>query len=163
MIGFFLLISNMKTHNYTLNLEWKGNKGEGTKSYEGYDRDHIIWLPEKPLLNLSSDPYFRGDKSKYNPEELFLYSLASCHMLWYLHLCAKNNIIVEEYRDTPKGIMVQDEKGVGKFTEVTLFPEVLISDGDVLLANDLHEDAHDYCFIANSCNFPIDHEPTIRI
>ena len=94
----------MKMHNYTLFLEWTGNKGEGTKNYRSYERSHrISTAVTNQVIEGSSDPAFLGDKTKYNPEELFVASLASCHMLWYLHLCASNNIVVLEYTDEPLG------------------------------------------------------------
>ncbi|MEX6686052.1 OsmC family protein [Danxiaibacter flavus] len=145
-----------KTHHYQTSLNWTGNTGQGTKSYTSYERSHIIAVENKPEIPASSDPSFRGDKTRYNPEELLVASLSSCHMLWYLHLCSEAGIIVESYSDTAKGEMTEEANGSGRFTEVILYPEVVISDAAKLeLANELHEKAHQYCFIANSCNFPV--------
>jgi organic hydroperoxide reductase OsmC/OhrA len=102
-----------------------------------------------------------GDKSKYNPEELFLSSLSACHMLWYLHLCSEHKIIITEYADNATGIMEESENGSGRFTEVTLNPKVKVADKKMIAkANDLHKEANKMCFIANSCNFKIRHNPT---
>ncbi|MEO6190837.1 MAG: OsmC family peroxiredoxin, partial [Saprospiraceae bacterium] len=113
-------------HQYELKLEWAGNLGSGTSAYTAYSRDHIISCEDKPDLFCSSDPAFRGDKTKYNPEHLLLASLSACHMLWYLHFCADNHIIVSKYTDQPKGILSIDKNSIGKFTEVQLFPTVWI-------------------------------------
>ncbi|WP_316816396.1 OsmC family protein [Pedobacter nyackensis] len=149
-----------KEHQYQATLTWAGNKGSGTMDYRSYDRSYIISIDHKPDIVGSSDSAFLGDKTKHNPEDLLLASLSSCHMLWYLHLCSQNEIIVMEYKDTPIGKMNENADGSGHFTEVTLNPVVVITDeSQVEKANALHDDAHRMCFIANSCNFPIKHEP----
>lgn len=154
----------MKTHNYTLQLNWTGNTGVGTLNYRTYERSHEIRIDGKPILKGSSDPAFRGDASCYNPEELLLASLSSCHMLWYLHLCADNGIIVTDYADNATAIMEETENGSGKFTEATLCPVVIITDERFAeKAILLHEEANRMCFIANSVNFPVKHEPEIRV
>ncbi|RYY68557.1 MAG: OsmC family peroxiredoxin [Chitinophagaceae bacterium] len=150
-------------HFYKTNITWTGNRGEGTSGYKNYDRSHSISVPGKPHIEASSDPAFRGDAEKYNPEELFLASLSSCHMLWYLHLCSDNGIIVLEYIDSAIGTMEENTQG-GKFTEVTLFPAVKVADASMVeKAITLHGDAHKNCFIANSCNFPVRQQPSIGI
>jgi len=105
----------MKEHFYTTRLKWTGNTGKGTDSYRGYERSHEISSDGKPTIYCSSDPAFRGDKLKYNPEELFVASLSSCHMLWFLHLCAEGGIVVQEYSDSAKGMMQETEDGNGRF------------------------------------------------
>ena len=77
----------MKRHTYQTQVDWTGNTGEGTKTYQGYGRDHTITSDGKARIQGSSDPAFRGDATRYNPEELLVASLSACHMLWYLHLC----------------------------------------------------------------------------
>lgn len=153
-----------KHHNYNIIVEWTGNKGTGTSGYKDYDRGHTILANSKPLIQGSSDPSFLGDPSKYNPEELFLSSISSCHMLWYLHLCSTHNIVVTEYKDRAHGTMEESSSGDGRFTEVTLNPSVKITDSSKLtIAKRLHEKANEMCFIANSCNFQIKHSPTILV
>ncbi len=150
----------MKTHHYNVSVEWTGNEGKGTQSYKSYNRGHTIKAASKNHeIQASSDPSFLGDPSRYNPEELFLSSLSSCHMLWYLHLCSVHKIIVTEYLDKATGIMQEDENGSGRFTEVTLRPHVKVKDAQMIAkANELHAEANKMCFIANSCNFKIGHE-----
>jgi organic hydroperoxide reductase OsmC/OhrA len=151
----------MKEHHYSLTMTWTGNKGEGTKSYQSYSRNHTYLSDGKPEIPGSSDPSFRGDASRYNPEELLVGTLSSCHMLWYLHLCSVNGIVVESYEDKPEGIMLEEENGSGYFSEVTLKPVVTISKGGDQLAHKLHHEAHDMCFIANSVKFPVKCEARI--
>jgi organic hydroperoxide reductase OsmC/OhrA len=153
-----------KQHHYSTTLTWTGNKGEGTSSYKAYDRDHIIQVEGKPDIPGSSDPSFLGSPSRYNPEEMLVASLSACHMLWYLHLCAVNKIVVTSYQDQAKGIMMEGPDGSGYFKEVTLYPVVTITDGSLTdQALHLHHAAGKMCFIANSCNFPIRHEPQCRV
>lgn len=149
----------MKEHKYHTTLQWTGNTGKGTESYRGYERAHRISAHGKPEIACSSDPSFRGDRTRYNPEEMFLASLSSCHMLWFLHLSSDAGIIVEEYTDSANGVMLESEDGNGRFKEVILHPHVKVKEEWMLeKVNELHEKAHHLCFIANSCNFPVSHE-----
>jgi len=155
-----------KHHAYRIHVDWTGNNGTGTSDYAAYFRDHTITAPNKNEIYASSDTAFRGDAAKYNPEELFLSSIASCHMLWYLHLCADNDIIVESYSDDATGSMLeagQDGRG-GHFTEVVLHPRITVAEESMIeKAMELHSEAHHHCFIANSCNFPIRVEAKVQV
>ncbi|MGD1945558.1 MAG: OsmC family protein [Croceivirga sp.] len=155
----------MKQHHYKTFLEWTGNLNNGTKDYKSYSRNHRVTIDGKQHSILgSSDPSFRGDASRYNPEELFLASISNCHMLWFLHLCSINDIVVLEYLDHAMGVMEEDKTGSGHFTEVTLHPRVKIENADMIdKANSLHEKANQFCFIANSCNFKIKHQPKTEV
>src|SRR5690349_22226334 len=119
----------MKAHHYKVNITWTGNRENGTSSYTAYDRNHTIQAGSKPLLPGSSDPAFRGDATRYNPEELLVMSLSSCHMLWYLHLCAESKIVIVDYVDDAIGTMVEDAERGGYFTEVMLRPAVTLANG----------------------------------
>ena len=159
-----MAISAPRDHAYTVTVTWTGNNGSGTSAYRAYARRHEIEVLGKPAIPASSDPAFRGDASRYNPEELLVASLSSCHMLWYLHLCAVNGIVVTSYEDCAEGVMIEQAGGEGRFTEVVLAPEIVLTPGsDVDRAHALHAEAHAKCFIANSVNFPVRHEPVIRI
>ena len=114
----------MKQHNYELRIEWTGNTGEGTNTYRSYSSDYTITAEGKPQILGSSDPSFRGDPSRYNPEDLLVASLSACHMLSYLHLCAVNHVTVLDYRDSALGLMDENSDGSAQFTRVTLRPVV---------------------------------------
>jgi organic hydroperoxide reductase OsmC/OhrA len=150
-----------KSHTYAAQLRWTGNRGEGTKTYAAYTRDHEIHVAGKPPIPGSSDPAFRGDPTRYNPEELLIASLSSCHMLWFLHLAANAGLVVTAYEDNAVGTMVETSDGGGHFEEVVLHPVVTYGGGDALKAAGLHERAHAVCFIANSVNFPVRCEPEV--
>ena len=153
-----------RQHNYKLTIKWTGNKGTGTSSYRGYERNHSILSENKPEIFCSSDPAFRGDKAKYNPEELLVASLSSCHMLWFLHLCSEVGIVVVNYEDHATGIMEETPSGSGHFLEVTLNPVVIVSkDSKADKINVLHKKANKLCFIANSVNFPVRHNPSFSV
>lgn len=148
-------------HNYKLTVKWTGNKVTGTSGYSAFERTHSIIVDNKVEILGSSDPAFRGDKTKHNPEDLLLASISSCHMLWYLHLCALAGIIVIDYIDNATGIMIETANGGGKFIEAILNPVVTITDISLTEKSiELHSKANELCFIANSLNFPVYHKPT---
>jgi organic hydroperoxide reductase OsmC/OhrA len=98
----------------------------------------------------------------YNPEEYLLASVSACHMLFYLALCASRDVAVLSYQDEASGKLALQPDGGGRFEEIVLRPQVTLAEGsDEALARRLHEVAHEHCFIANSCNFPIRLDPTI--
>ena len=153
-----------KQHSYATRTEWTGNLGVGTTDYRAYSRDHVISAAGRPDLPGSSDPAFRGDASRWNPEDLLVASLSSCHMLWYLHLCAQAKIAVLAYRDDAAGTLVEDAAGGGRFTHAVLRPVATLAAGsDAQRATALHEEAHRLCFISNSVNFPVSIEPTVLV
>lgn len=152
-----------KEHTYCVTVRWTGNTGSGTLNYRSYERSHTILGNDKPAIYASSDPAFRGDKTKYNPEELLVASLSGCHMLWFLHLCAEAGVVVTEYTDTPTGIMKETKEGGGRFDKVILNPAVTVQNEQSMeLLDGIHKRANELCFIANSVNFPVLHQATAR-
>jgi organic hydroperoxide reductase OsmC/OhrA len=155
----------MKQHHYKIQNNWTGNLGQGTRNYNSYSRDHSIQAANKiqPILG-SSDPAFMGDPGRYNPEEMLLAAVSTCHMLWYLHLCSSKQITVVSYSDEAQGTMQEHQNGSGAFSRIILFPKIEILEAQkITLAQELHQQAHQMCFIANSCNFPIEHQAEIMI
>ena len=161
-------------HSYHVSVSWTGNRGEGTSGYRAYDRSHEVAAGPEDLAHGSagrgrpqpiagsSDPAFRGDPDRWNPEQLLTASLAQCHMLWYLHLCAAAGVVTTGYSDDAVGTMAEDADGGGRFTEVVLRPHVTVSSRDMIAkAAGLHRDAHEKCFIARSVAFPVRHEPWV--
>jgi organic hydroperoxide reductase OsmC/OhrA len=153
-----------RTHRYDLTMTWTGNRGTGTSGYRDFGRDHEIAADGRPVIEGSSDPVFRGDKTRWNPELELVAALSQCHMLSYLHACATAGVAVTAYDDAPYGLMAETEDGGGHFTEVLLRPRVTIADADMAeKAMTLHEDASEKCFIASSVNFPVRHEPAVTV
>ena len=151
-----------KQHLYRVRVTWTGNQGSGTASHRAYSRSHAIQASGKPTIEGSSDPSFRGDPARWNPEELLLASVAACHKLWYLGLCAKAGVVVTAYEDDAEGTMAEEPGGAGQFTRIVLNPRVEISPAsDRATAEALHGEAHRMCFIARSVNFPIEHRPVV--
>jgi organic hydroperoxide reductase OsmC/OhrA len=154
----------LTAHQYSLRVTWTGDAGSGTSDYRSYERAHEITVPGKPVIAGSSDPDFRGDPTRHNPEELLVASLSSCHMLWYLHLAANVGIVVTGYVDDATGTMRETPDGGGSFSEVTLRPTVTVRGrANPVVAAELHHRAHALCFIANSVNFPVLCEPRLEI
>jgi organic hydroperoxide reductase OsmC/OhrA len=149
-------------HVYTTRISWTGNLGEGTAAYSSYRRQYLISIKGKPELAGSADPAFRGDAQQHNPEDLFLASLSACHMLFFLSLCARSGVRVTAYEDEAQGSLVVHPAGGGRFEQIALRPVVTVaSDDTIARARQLHETAHELCFIANSCSVPIRIEPII--
>lgn len=153
----------MKTHLFEITTVWTGAKEQGTTSYTTYDRNFDMQAPGKEVLHCSTDPAFRGEADKYNPEDMLVGALSSCHMLWYFHLCADAGVIVLAYTDHASGNMTSGPDG-GKFTSVHLNPIIKVAEASMIpTAIALHEAAHKKCFIANSVNFPVECSPQITV
>lgn len=155
-------------HSYEVAIEWLGNRGTGTSDYRSYGREHSVSAVGKPDIAGSADRAFRGNTDRWNPEELLLAALTQCHLLSYLHVAASHGIIVTNYTDSAGGVMEQTSNGGGHFVSATLRPVVTIDGGadpeeQLRLAQSLHEEASAKCFIAASVNFPVLHEPTVRL
>lgn len=154
----------MHLHDYELTVEWTGNRGSGTSGYRDFDRDHIVHAPGKPILLGSSDPAFRGDPDRWNPEELLLAALSQCHMLWFLGLAAHAGVVVTGYADDATAQMREQDDGAGQFVEAVLRPLVTVESAAMIAAvPGLHDAAHGKCFIARSVNFPVRHEPRTTV
>lgn len=149
-----------RAHDYVTRIVWTGDEGAGTRDYTSYSREHLLTGAGKAEVALSSDPAFRGDPTRWNPEELLLASLSSCHMLWYLHLASQAGIVVRACADRATGRMVETDRG-GHFEEVVLHPVVTVESGSAETAIRLHHEAHQKCFVANSVNVPVRCEPTV--
>src|SRR3954462_9779243 len=158
------ITGSKKAHEYRAHLVWDGNLGAGTTTYAGYGRKYRLQIDGKPDIIGSADPMFRGDANIYNPEDLFVAALSSCHLLSYLALCARSKINVIAYEDNASGTLKLLPNGGGIFEGVTLRPVVTVApDSDEARALELHEQAHDLCFIAASVKIPVLHEPQIKI
>lgn len=150
-----------KEHSYAAKLIWTGGARGPVRDYAGYSREYSVEISGKPPIMGSADPLFKGDPALHNPEDLLVASLSACHMLTYLSDCAREKIEVCSYEDDASGTMVLKHNG-GHFSEVTLRPRVVVAPGsDLAKARALHKDAHAQCFIANSVNFPVTHEPQV--
>ena len=153
---------SMRSHSYDVTTVWTGNTGSGTSGYRDYARSLEVSAPGRETLPGSSDPAFRGDPTRWNPELLLLAALGECHLLSYLHVCVEAGVVVTAYRDEAAGTMVEDGAGGGRFTEVVLRPHVTVADASTVeRATALHADASARCFIAASVGFPVRHEPVV--
>ena len=146
-------------YNYTLELNWLGDENG---MHHRTDRFYEIRIEGKATLKGSADKPFFGDPTLYNPEDLLLSALTSCHMMSYLYVCGQNQIEVLTYSDNSVGYLEVEGSGKGGFTSVELNPIVTIkNEQNLALAKELHAKANELCFIANSCNFPIHHKAKI--
>ncbi|MFJ9774077.1 OsmC family protein [Kitasatospora sp. NPDC101157] len=152
-----------RQHEYTAEISWTGNQGTGTSDYRSYSRDVEVTAEGLPAIPGSADPVFRGDRARWNPEQLLLVALSQCHLLSYLHLCAVNGVVVTSYVDRPVGTMTVSPEG-GHFTSAVLHPRVEVAEaGMAEQALALHAQANRACFIANSVNFPVQHEAEVTV
>ena len=153
-----------RRHHYETSTTWTGDLGRGTVDHRSYERAHETSADGRPSIASSSDPSFRGDAARWNPELLLVASLSQCHLLWYLSLCATSGVVVVAYDDDAVGVMIETADGGGRFESVMLRPHVTIATGDLLTrAHELHDQAAGMCFIAASVNFPVHHAPVIEV
>ena len=153
----------MAAHVYQSVVTWTGNSGGGTRDYRSYERSHDIAAHGRPTLQGSADPAFRGDPARHSPEDLLLAAVSACHMLWFLHLCADAGVVVTAYVDRAEGVMTVAPNGGGRFTRIVLRPEATVAgQADAATMAALHQAANERCFIAQSLNLPVEHEPITR-
>ncbi|KQR92331.1 MAG: OsmC family protein [Microbacterium ginsengisoli] len=151
-------------HTYRVRATWDGNRGAGTTGYRDYDRAVTLAIDGKPDLAASSDKPFRGDPTRWNPEDLLLAALSECHLLSYLHACVTVGVVVTSYEDDAHGVMREDGRGGGAFVDVVLRPRVTVADASMVAAAEAaHAQANEWCFIANSVAFPVRHEASVTV
>ncbi len=145
-----------RNHTYRTLVTWTGNTGAGTNGYRSYERSYELSTAAKQVINGSSDPLFRGDTTRWNPEELLVGAISACHQLWFLHLCSEVGICVHEYNDSAEGVMEVRPDGTAQFLSVTLRPCVTVPHHvSSVLVKSLHEAAHAKCVIAQSVKFAV--------
>ncbi|GIQ58982.1 peroxiredoxin [Flavobacterium collinsii] len=151
-------------HLFRAAVKWtlKQKQEDSTKRF--YSKSHQIRIEGKPILDVSAAKAFKGDPELYNPEDLLLSSLVSCHMMSYLYVCSQNGIEVLEYSDEAEATLEVSPDGSGRFVLAHLNPKVKIANANQIeLANALHTTANQLCFIANSCNFPVLHHGSCEV
>ncbi|NII39618.1 organic hydroperoxide reductase OsmC/OhrA [Curtobacterium flaccumfaciens] len=154
----------MTDHSYEVSVRWTGDRGTGTSGYRDYGRDHVISATGKHDVLGSADPTFRGDRDRWNPEEMVLAALSQCHMLSYLYVATTLGITVVDYQDRATASLDAHPDGTGELTSVLLRPVVTIQESDrVDAARAAHAEANRLCFIARSVSFPVHHEAEIRV
>jgi len=149
-----------KQHSYEVPIKWTDSNNTCRNNHTVHDTElEVEGLEEIPIPG-SSEPTFSGHRLRQNPEELFVASISSCYMLWFLHLCEDNGVIIVEYKDNATGTIIKSANSGGFFKEVLLTPRVtLMVESMIKLAESLHQEAIGVCFIAQSCNFPIHYQP----
>jgi organic hydroperoxide reductase OsmC/OhrA len=151
-------------HLFKAKLNWFSTIKEEVSTSKIYTKNHTITIEGKDILDVSAAKAFKGDPSLYNPEDLLLSSVVSCHMMSYLYVCSQNGIEVVSYTDAADATLEVLESGSGRFTQVRLYPKVIIRQKEKITeAISLHKKANELCFIANSCNFHIIHEPLCEV
>src|SRR5580693_10696564 len=111
-----------RMHSYDVSVTWTGNRGTGTSGYRAYDRDHEVRADGPAAIAASSDPSFRGDPGRWNPELELTAALSQCHMLWFLHLCAVAGVTVTSYADDPHALLPAQADGGARFPHAALPP-----------------------------------------
>ena len=148
----------MSEHRVTLNWD----RGGRDFNYKSYSRDHTWTFEGGVRIDASAAAAYLGNADLVDPEEAFVASLSSCHMLWFLSIAAKQHFCVDHYRDSAVGWMEKAPDGRPAMTRVTLRPQVQFS-GDPLPTrrqlDEMHHQAHEACFIANSVKTEVACEP----
>jgi organic hydroperoxide reductase OsmC/OhrA len=149
--------------HYTATIQWRRQPGEPF-SDNRYSRGHQWSFDGGVSFRASASPHVVprfSDPAGVDPEEAFIASLSSCHMLTFLHLAAKAGLVVDSYDDTATGRMTRSPEGRIWVSTVTLRPAVIWSGTppDASTVHDLHHAAHEDCFIANSVKTEVSCEP----
>ena len=144
----------MSLHNVA--LQW--NRQTEDFKYETYSRDHTWTFDNGVVVDASATPQFLGNESRVDPEESFVASISSCHMLTFLAIAARKRWRVDSYQDSAVGVLEKNATGRLASTRVTLKPRIVFSGDKKPTPDDMqrtHEVAHRECFIANSVNTQI--------
>ena len=151
-------------HVFKVKATWHSSQVIANSKLKTYAKSHTITIKGKPPIDISAAKAFKGNPNLYNPEDLLLSSIVSCHMMSYFYVCSQNGIDVVSYIDEAEAVLNVTEEGSGRFVEVRLYPKVIIAQSEKMNeAMQLHKKANQLCFIANSCNFPIIHFPTCTV
>ena len=143
-----------------MTLTWK--RGDLPFEYQKYSRNHTWKFEGGHEMTASAAPAYLGDPKNVNPEEAYVASLSSCHMLTFLAIACKQKFVLDEYVDEAVGHMEKNAEGKMAITKVTLTPKITFSGDKKPSAEELgkmHHSAHDNCFIANSVKTEITVEP----
>jgi organic hydroperoxide reductase OsmC/OhrA len=154
--------------DYTATVVWQRDPAQDFLG-QRYSRRHLLrfdgGIEIAGSSSLHSVPLPMSDANAVDPEEAFVASIASCHMLWFLSIAAKHGFVVERYLDAAIGVMTKNEEGRWAMTRVTLRPAVTFSaerEPDAATFDRLHHDAHEACYIANSVKSEVVCEPSIQ-
>lgn len=148
----------MIEHTFPTQLAWSGSTAEGVRHYS---RNHAATVGPGIELELTADPHFRGVPDRLNPEQLLVLAASSCQLLSFLSVAARAGIDVLSYTDDALGRMPMAASGI-RITTITLHPRIVLAEGtDLSRIDDLVEQAHQECFIANSLNTEITVEPDV--
>ena len=154
--------------SYTAHIVWE--RGDQDFLSGRYSRRHTMLFDGGTEVAGSSSPHVvpvpMSDPAAVDPEEAFVASLSSCHMLWFLSIAGKHKFCVDRYVDSAVGIMARNGDGKLAMTVVTLRPEVHFSGAIVPTREQilmLHHEAHDECFIANSVKTEVRCEPVTNV
>ncbi|MFZ4517880.1 MAG: OsmC family protein [Microthrixaceae bacterium] len=144
----------MAVHHFETTLRWTGNDGRGTGPRD-FARHGELDAADRPTVPTLPPPAFAGGEGGWSPEHLLVGAVSQCHMLWYLHLCQRNGVVVEDYVDHASGEL-EVARAEGRMASVTLRAEVRISAGDPEVARDLFATAGELCYITRSLNCPVE-------
>lgn len=144
-------------------LSWKRSSADFT--YDTYNRAHRVTFKDGALVvPASAAPPYLGDADRVDPEEAFVGSLSSCHLLTFLAVCARKRLTVDAYEDRAEGTLEKDAGGKWSVTRVVLRPRVTFAPDlsvDEPTLRSIHATAHAGCFIANSVKTEVTVEPQL--
>lgn len=151
----------MSEHN--IKLTW--SKQTESFAYNDYNRDHQWDFGEGLIVNASSAPQFLGNPECADPERAFAAALSSCHMLFFIAICSKKRLVVQDYVDNATAFLVQDKQGDLVISQVILRPDVIFAEGievDRETIEEIHHQSHEKCFLAKSVKSDVVVEPVWR-
>lgn len=149
----------MSQHRFALRLDTDSQDSAADIPEARRVRRHVIVAEGKPPIEGSSAKAFRGEASRWNPEELLIAALAQCHYLSFVHVVTTQGIDIRGYRCEATGVLDVDSEGYGQIVEVVLEPEVTVAPEHVSAVEAAHEKAHELCFIARSVSCEVSVKP----
>jgi organic hydroperoxide reductase OsmC/OhrA len=154
--------------HYAAAISW--DRGDAAFVDKRYSRAHVWKFDGGAVVPASSSPESvpvpYSDPSAVDPEEAFVAALASCHMLWFLSIAARNGFCVQAYRDDAVGVMAKNDRGKLCMAAVNLRPHAVFTSGktpSTEVVRGMHEEAHRECYLANSVTTQVTADPTFEI
>ena len=147
-------------HVFETHLHYPADPNQKLPPEAELSRDNTLGAQGHPDVPGALPPALGGHDRGYSPEDLLILALSECHLLTYLALAQRRGLAVKRYEDRATGRLGKNANGQTQMVEVVLHPRVTVAKGtDVAAAQALHDRAHHHCFIANSVNFAVRHEP----
>jgi organic hydroperoxide reductase OsmC/OhrA len=153
-------VARPRTTAHHVTQRWVGDDGNGTRD-DDFGRDGELTADGRPTIPTGPTPAYRGAPGSWSPEDLLAGAVSQCTMLWFLHLCQRNAVVVSSYVDDVTATLVVAGSR-GEVSEIALDVTVGVAVGDDDLVRSLFEKANDLCYVARSLTTDVVHRLRIE-